>query len=236
MKRKAELQGGVYNFLGKQKTVNAPIKWKSSKKHPVAFLAYITKEEMDILIQKNIYGSLKGKPNKGPFGLPSLQGSGSGSEGAGTGDGPGTGAAEGTAQAPGPNEGAEAAQAAANAAEVSGVAGLGQQDTFGSDVDPENVMASQTAEEDEEESMGSKAINKVMATFQSLPKIAQFAISPTMTIARDLMNPATPEQIAAQQELQDRAEIADGAPQEDLNPSLRQKKKKTFLTGGIVNL
>ena len=97
-------------------------------------------------------------------------------------------------------------------------------------------MSSQTAEEDEEESMGSKAYNKVMATFQSLPKIAQFAISPTMTIARDLMNPATPEQISAQQELQDRAEIADGAPQEDLDPSLRQKKKKTFLTGGIVNL
>ena len=49
--KKKELQGGVYNFLGKQKTVNAPIKWKSSAKHPVAFLAYITKEEMDILIQ-----------------------------------------------------------------------------------------------------------------------------------------------------------------------------------------
>lgn len=224
--KKKELQGGVYNFLGKQKTVNAPIKWKSSKKHPVAFLAYITKEEMDILLQKNIYGSLKGKPNKGPFGLPSLQGSGSGSEGAGTADAPGIGVAEGTTQGPGP-------------AETTGIGtsmGLGQQDTFGSDVDPENVMSSQTAEEDEEESMGSKAINKVMATFQSLPKLAQFAISPTMTIARDLMNPATPEQIAAQQELQDRAQTADGAPQEDLDPRLRQKKKKTFLTGGIVNL
>jgi len=217
MKRKAKLQGGVYNFLGKQKTVNAPIKWKSSAKHPIAFLAYITKEEMDILIQKNIYGSLKGKPNKGPFGLPSLQGSGGGSEGAGTADAPGTGAAEGTAQGPGPNEGGEAAQAAANAAEV--------------------AAAQQTAEEEEEEeSLGAKAISKVMATFQSLPKPVQFAISPTMTIARDLMNPATPEQISAQQELQDRAEIAEGAPQEDLDPSLRQKKKKTFLTGGIVNL
>lgn len=102
---KRAMQGGVYNYLGKVKTVNAPIKWKSSAKHPVAFLSYITKEEMDILIEKNIYGSLKGKPNKGPFGLPSLQGSGGGSEGAGTGDAPGTGAAEGTAQGPGPNEG-----------------------------------------------------------------------------------------------------------------------------------
>jgi hypothetical protein len=79
------LQGGIYNFLGKQKTVNAPVKWKSSAKHPVAYLTYITKKEIDILIKKNIYGSLKnGKPNKGPFGIPSLQGSGSGSEGAGT--------------------------------------------------------------------------------------------------------------------------------------------------------
>ena len=82
--KKFAKQGGVLNYLGKQKTVNAPIKWKSSSKHPVAFLSYITKEEMDILIKANIYGSLKGKPNKGPFGLPSLQGSGSGSEGAGT--------------------------------------------------------------------------------------------------------------------------------------------------------
>jgi hypothetical protein len=84
---KKVLQGGVYNYLGKEKTVNAPLKWKSSPKHPVAYLTYITKEEADILIKKNIYGSLKdGKPNKGPFGIASLQGSGSGSEGAGTAD------------------------------------------------------------------------------------------------------------------------------------------------------
>jgi len=81
------LIGGVYNYLGNQKTANAPLRWKSSPTHPVAFLTYITKEEADILIKKNIYGSLKnGKPNKGPFGIPSLQGSGSGSEGAGTAD------------------------------------------------------------------------------------------------------------------------------------------------------
>lgn len=84
---KKVLQGGVYNYLGKEKTVNAPLKWKSSPEHPVAYLTYITKEEADILIKKNIYGSLKnGKPNKGPFGIASLQGSGSGSEGAGTAD------------------------------------------------------------------------------------------------------------------------------------------------------
>jgi hypothetical protein len=76
-------QGGVLNYLGKQKTVNAPVKWRSSKDHPIAHLSYITKDEEKILIDLNLYGSLKGKPNRGPFGLPSLQGSGGGSGGDG---------------------------------------------------------------------------------------------------------------------------------------------------------
>ena len=87
-KTKPVKQGGVLNYLGKQKTVNAPVKWRSSPKHPVAHLSYITKDEEKILIDLNLYGSLKGKPNKGPFGLPSLQGSGGG---AGGGDGEGGG-------------------------------------------------------------------------------------------------------------------------------------------------
>jgi len=82
-KTKPVEQGGVLNFLGKQKTVNAPVKWRSSKDHPIAHLSYITKDEQKILIDLNLYGSLKGKPNRGPFGLPSLQGSGGGSGGDG---------------------------------------------------------------------------------------------------------------------------------------------------------
>ena len=82
-KTKPVKQGGVFNYLGKQKTVNAPVKWRSSKDHPIAHLSYITKDEQKILIDLNLYGSLKGKPNKGPFGLPSLQGSGGGSGGDG---------------------------------------------------------------------------------------------------------------------------------------------------------
>ena len=114
-------QGGVLNYLGKQKTVNAPVKWRSSKDHPIAKLAYITKDEEKILVDLNLYGSLKGKPNRGPFGLPSLQGSGGGSEGAGS-DTSGTGEAEGTAQGPGPNEGAESEAAASNAAAAAAAA------------------------------------------------------------------------------------------------------------------
>jgi hypothetical protein len=85
--KKPVKQGGVFNYLGKQKTVNAPVKWRSSKDHPIAHLSYITKDEEKILIDLNLYGSLKGKPNRGPFGLPSLQGSGGGSGGDGGGDG-----------------------------------------------------------------------------------------------------------------------------------------------------
>jgi len=124
-KTKPVKQGGVFNYLGKQKTVNAPVRWRSSKDHPIAKLAYITKDEEKILIDLNLYGSLKGKPNRGPFGLPSLQGSGSGSGGDGGssggdsggpgdsgpggsddgtghgGPGPGSGEGESTGDAPG---------------------------------------------------------------------------------------------------------------------------------------
>jgi len=68
------IQGGGPNYLGKQKMVRAPKKWKSSPTHPEAHLAYITDKEQDLLIKKNLYGSLKGKPNRGPSGIVSLQG------------------------------------------------------------------------------------------------------------------------------------------------------------------
>jgi len=96
-------QGGVLNYLGKQKTVNAPVKWRSSKDHPIAHLAYITKDEEKILVDLNLYGSLKGKPNKGPSGIMSLNGGGGGSGGDSGGDsGPG-GSDDGTGHGgPGP--------------------------------------------------------------------------------------------------------------------------------------
>jgi hypothetical protein len=67
-------QGGGPNYLGKQKTVTVPKKWLSSPDHVVAELAYITPREQKILLDADIYGSLKGKPNKGPGGIMSLQG------------------------------------------------------------------------------------------------------------------------------------------------------------------
>lgn len=69
-----EVQGGVKNYLGKQKEVKAPVKWKSSPDHPETELAYITKKEKDLLIKSDLHGSLKGSVNKGPSGIISLNG------------------------------------------------------------------------------------------------------------------------------------------------------------------
>ena len=101
-KTKPVTQGGVLNYLGKQKTVTAPRRWRSSADHPIAHLAYITKDEEKILIDLNLYGSLKGKPNKGPSGIMSLQGSGGG---AGGGDGGGAGGGDGDSGPGGSDDG-----------------------------------------------------------------------------------------------------------------------------------
>jgi len=77
---KYEVQGGVKNYLGKQKEVMAPLKWKSSPNHPETELAYITKKEKDLLVKKDLHGSLKGGVNRGPSGIMSLNGFGSADE------------------------------------------------------------------------------------------------------------------------------------------------------------
>tara|TARA_R100000544_G_scaffold35793_1_gene23395 strand:+ start:4620 stop:6026 length:1407 start_codon:yes stop_codon:yes gene_type:complete len=69
---KAATQGGVLNFLGKQKEVTAPIRAQSHADSPPVQLAYITDAEKDLLVKSNIHGSLAGKPNPGPAGIASL--------------------------------------------------------------------------------------------------------------------------------------------------------------------
>ena len=54
------IQGGGPNYLGKQKMVTAPKKWKSSPDHEPAELAYITKKEKDSFIKKK-FKKLLGK-------------------------------------------------------------------------------------------------------------------------------------------------------------------------------
>jgi hypothetical protein len=80
MANKPVLQGGVQNYLGKQKQVTAPVKWKSSPDHPETELAYITKAEKNLLVKSDLHGSLKGGVNKGPSGIMSLNGYGSADE------------------------------------------------------------------------------------------------------------------------------------------------------------
>ena len=79
-KIKYDVQGGVKNYLGKQKEVTAPVKWKSSPDHPETELAYITKAEKDLLVKKDLHGSLNGGVNRGPSGIMSLNGFGSADE------------------------------------------------------------------------------------------------------------------------------------------------------------
>mgnify|MGYP003656884576 FL=1 len=84
-----KIQGGVKNYRPSE-MVSVPKIAKSSPDTPTAKLAYITPEEEKILIDLNLYGSLKGKPNRGPGGIPSLEGdfgspTGQASTGAGTG-------------------------------------------------------------------------------------------------------------------------------------------------------
>ena len=68
-----EIQAGVKNYKP-SKMVTVPKVAKSSPTHPTAKLAYITDKEKKLLIKKNLHGSLKGKANRGPGGIPSLQG------------------------------------------------------------------------------------------------------------------------------------------------------------------
>ena len=72
MAKKPVVQGGVENYLGKQPQVVAPRKWQSSPDAPPTELAYITKAEKDLILKKDIHGSLGKGPNMGPSGIMSL--------------------------------------------------------------------------------------------------------------------------------------------------------------------
>ena len=67
-----EMQGGMKNYLGKQKMVKAPKYWKSRPNKPETELAYITQAEKDLIIKANPHGSLAKGPNEGPSGIMSL--------------------------------------------------------------------------------------------------------------------------------------------------------------------
>ena len=72
MAKKPIVQGGVDNYLGKHPQGVAPRKWQSSPDAPETELAYITKAEKDLILKKDIHGSLSKGPNMGPSGIMSL--------------------------------------------------------------------------------------------------------------------------------------------------------------------
>ena len=45
-----DVQGGVKNYLGKQKQVKAPLKWQSGPDKPSTELAYITEAEKNLIL------------------------------------------------------------------------------------------------------------------------------------------------------------------------------------------
>jgi hypothetical protein len=114
-----DVQGGVKNYLGKQKEVKAPLKWQSSPNHPSTELAYITQAEKDLLVKQDLHGSLKGGVNRGPSGIMSLNGWGD-SDG------------QGGSDTSGGNAGAEGGQGDGSGGYDSGNndANPGDQDTF----------------------------------------------------------------------------------------------------------
>ena len=64
-------------ILAIKKTVsNVPLKWQSGADKPATELAYITKAEKDLLLKKDLHGSLKNGPNTGPEGIMSLDSQG----------------------------------------------------------------------------------------------------------------------------------------------------------------
>ena len=66
----------IKNYLKNAEEITAPLNWKSSPESPPTQLAYITQPEIDLLVKANLHGSMKGKPNKGPKGIISLDGLG----------------------------------------------------------------------------------------------------------------------------------------------------------------
>jgi len=110
------MQGKIKNYLGKQKMVKAPVKWKSGPDHPDTELAYITKAEKDLILKADLHSSLSKGPNRGPSGIISLNSAGSGYGGPGPGSGGGGGGGGQGGGNPNQDRAREEAKQAANKA------------------------------------------------------------------------------------------------------------------------
>jgi hypothetical protein len=181
---KPVMQGGKLNYLGKQKTITAPVKWKSGPTHPVTHLAYISDEEQKVLVKLNMYKSMNGKPNKGPFGIVSLNdgdGSGGGGDsGGGSGGSGGSDAAGDAGNATGDSGGVGGSGDSTDGSGVGsgpggeegtgGIGGIGFGDTFGSSTAQEQAAIESAKEQsvlDSYKSFVEENINKPMENVKS---------------------------------------------------------------------
>ena len=154
------MQGKVRNYLGKQKMVKAPMKWKSGPDHPDTELAYITKAEKDLLVKADLHDSLSQGPNKGPSGIISLNSAGGsyGSPGSGTGRDSGGGGGNGRSAHLAAQSAAAANRAAANrAAEQKAAA---QRDMQATIAQAERAEANRVAQQAENIRRASELVNR----------------------------------------------------------------------------
>jgi hypothetical protein len=181
-------QAGVLNFLGRQKMVTVPIRWKSGEgdKHPETELAYITKPEKEKLIKLDMHGSMKdGKPNFGPAGLISLNSGGSGDGGGGgSGDGGSDGGGSSNDSGSSPSSGSDStdtgdmgSQAANDASTNAGNAsvGAGSTDSFGG-YDPNAGFTTSPQDQVDTADLGSEAANDA-ATASGADSVGQGTFS-----------------------------------------------------------
>jgi len=154
-------QGGVLNYLGKQKIISAPIKWRSAPDHPLSHLVYITDDEIKLLIKKDLHNSMPdGKANLGPAGLRSLNGGGGGSEGAGSSDSGGGGSDSGGGGSDSTDTGDMGSEAANDASTASGAASVGgdSSNSFGG-YDPDAGFTTSPQDQVDTGDLGSEAAN-----------------------------------------------------------------------------
>ena len=152
------VQGGVKNYLGKQKEVKAPLKWQSSPNHPSTELAYITQAEKDLLVKQDLHGSLKGGVNRGPSGIMSLNGWGD-SDG------------QGGSDTSGGNAGAEGGQGDGSGGYDSGNndANPGDQDTFNPETGYQGTGGTTIGSINENKNEGSGNLNDEVALVSQPP-------------------------------------------------------------------
>jgi len=231
------MQGKVKNYLGKQKMVKAPKKWKSGPDHPNTELAYITKAEKDALVKMNMYGSMNGKANKGPSGIISLNGwgdSGRGTSDASYGGGNVSGGGDNRDYGGGAAAEARSAQAAATqeAARVAAVNAAREEAAAKSKRDMQATVA------EAEKVEASRVADELAARNREAARISQYqtaAKTPTVDaredyISRQYKQPATKKRT----DLEKAIGLIDTQPKRDYKEDIQRGLFRSFVAKPVA--